>query len=444
MLLAPTSTGGQVHAVMSRIWGKRCRIFTRKIGESSFLFHIPDEFTRRWIIQRGLWHVDDCLMFVSAWNPMGTIAIPEISTIPVWLTLKNIPNQLYSIKGISWIGSGLGAPMLTSKPWLDPTQIGEAKILVEVKLNKPFPPKVAIEDESGSITMVDVLYSWLPSKCSNCGLLGHKTSRCLGKLLPRQQDKPPTTADIDSNDVFPSKPSPTLPLSESDSSLKGSVAVTSEAITGAASKPQDAFISTPKVIDIISSSTAISHADNIVTQPAIATSTKSVGTAKISPSISHLDASKESNVVEPISTVNLDDLVSLATITELENMYVSPSLICVNEATESLVLGSTPTLPVIDTTIAQAPVQRGGIGTAESVLGSNKFASLISLEEGDLMSSDIETNSNDLMTPFGKRILRERLVKPSTKAREMHFQFTGSGRGNRGRGRGRGNRGGSG
>ncbi|KAF2561418.1 hypothetical protein F2Q70_00015155 [Brassica cretica] len=125
---------------------------------------------------------------------------------------------------------------------------------------------------------------------------------------------------------------------------------------------------------------------------------------------------------------------------ELENMYISPSLICVNEATESLVMGSTPTLPVIDTPIAQAPpiVQRGGNGIAESVLGSNRFASLIYLEgeEEDLMSSDIETNSNDLMTPFGKRILRERPVKSTAKVRKMHFQFTGSGRGNRGRGSG--------
>lgn len=91
-------TVGKIHAVMSRIWGTRCRIFTRKVGEFLYLFHIPDESTRNWILQRGLWHVDDCLLFVSAWNPVGTISLPEITTIPVWLTLRNIPNQLYSTK----------------------------------------------------------------------------------------------------------------------------------------------------------------------------------------------------------------------------------------------------------------------------------------------------------------------------------------------------------
>ncbi|KAF3572181.1 hypothetical protein F2Q69_00063303 [Brassica cretica] len=115
--------------VVNRIWGTRCRIYTRQLGDSSFLFHIPDEVTRKWVTQRGIWHVDDCILFVSAWNPAGTLALLEITTIPVWLTLKNIPHQLYSKKGISWIASGIGAPMLTSKPWLD------------TEVNVPTPPR---------------------------------------------------------------------------------------------------------------------------------------------------------------------------------------------------------------------------------------------------------------------------------------------------------------
>lgn len=47
---------------------------------------------------------------------------------------------------------------------------------------------------------------------------------------------------------------------------------------------------------------------------------------------------------------------------------------------------------------------------------------------------DSEMDSMDFMTPYGKRILRERPVKPSTKVREMHLQSTTRGRGNRGRG----------
>ena len=44
--------------------------------------------------------------------------------------------------------------MLTSKPWLGPSLMGEAKILVEVKQDKSFPRKLALEDQSGSMSMV--------------------------------------------------------------------------------------------------------------------------------------------------------------------------------------------------------------------------------------------------------------------------------------------------
>lgn len=124
-----TSSGGLIHAVVNRIWGKKYRIFTRKLGESSYLFHIPNESTRTCVLQRGLWH--DCIMFVVSWSPTNTLAIHEISIVPVWVTPKNIPNLLYS-KRISWIASGLCERMLTNKPRFDPTLMGEAKIMVEV------------------------------------------------------------------------------------------------------------------------------------------------------------------------------------------------------------------------------------------------------------------------------------------------------------------------
>ncbi|CAA7023226.1 unnamed protein product [Microthlaspi erraticum] len=71
----------------------------------------------------------------------------------------------------------------------------------------------------------------------------------------------------------------------------------------------------------------------------------------------------------------------------------------------------------------------------ESDLGSNKFASLaLPEEEADSSDSDKESDETDFMTPSGKRILRDRPVKPSTKAKEMNWQITARGRGNRGRG----------
>nr|VDD49900.1 unnamed protein product [Brassica oleracea] len=88
-----TPPGGLVNAVANRIWGKNCKIFTRKLGESSYLFHIPDANTRAWVLQRSLWHVDECLLFVAPSTEEATLAMPEISSVPLWVTLKKHPKS---------------------------------------------------------------------------------------------------------------------------------------------------------------------------------------------------------------------------------------------------------------------------------------------------------------------------------------------------------------
>ncbi|KAL0704481.1 hypothetical protein Bca4012_070906 [Brassica carinata] len=177
--------GGLIHAVVNRLWGRPCRIGCRKISESSYMFHIPHDSTRQWVVQRGIWHVDDCLLFVSPWKPVNSLKVPEISTIPVWVTLKNVTDCCYSRLGLSHVASGLGEPMQTHKPRLDPTCLGEAKLLVEVELDKPFPKQIALDDKQGNIFLVDVEYTWIPSTCGRCGQLGHKEKMC---LLPAVQE----------------------------------------------------------------------------------------------------------------------------------------------------------------------------------------------------------------------------------------------------------------
>lgn len=193
--------GGLVHAVVNRIWGRSCKISCKKLGDSSFMFHIPHQPTRQWVIQRGVWHIDDCLLFVLPWTPEGSFKIPEISTLPVWANLKNIPDCCYSRLGISHVASGLGEPILTHKPRLDPTSMGEAKVLVEMELDRDFPKLIALDDKQGNIFLVNVEYTWIPSMCERCGNLGHKEKRCLLPSSTAQVSISASTSQDTSSDV---------------------------------------------------------------------------------------------------------------------------------------------------------------------------------------------------------------------------------------------------
>ena len=165
------------------------------------MFHIPHEPTRHWVIQRGVWHIDDCLLFVLPWTPEGSFKIPEISTLPVWVNLKQIPDCCYSRLGIRHIASGLGEPILTHKPCLDPTSIGEAKVLVEMELDRDFSKIIALDDKQGNIFLVEVEYTWIPSICERCGNLGHKEKRCLLLSKPADEQNLPQHLTVVSNEV---------------------------------------------------------------------------------------------------------------------------------------------------------------------------------------------------------------------------------------------------
>ncbi|CAN7138788.1 unnamed protein product [Brassica rapa subsp. narinosa] len=168
------------------------------------MFHIPHEPTRHWVIQRGIWHIDDFLLFVLPWTLEDSFKMTEISTLPLWVNLKNIPDCCYSRLGISHVASGLDEPILTHKPRLDPTTMGEAKVLVEMELDRDFPKIIALDDKQGSIFLVEVEYTWIPSKCERCGNLGHKEKRCLLTSKPenlQQQETKDDRSDIPVVDI---------------------------------------------------------------------------------------------------------------------------------------------------------------------------------------------------------------------------------------------------
>ncbi|XP_018448376.2 uncharacterized protein LOC108819852 [Raphanus sativus] len=175
------------------------KLRTGPVGGSTSSSPVEDYITLCSVfrIYKAVWHIDDCLLFVLPWTPEDSFKIPEISTLPVWVNLKNIPDCCYSRLGISHVASGLGKPILTHKPRLDPTSMGEAKVLVEMELDRDFPKLITLDDKQGSIFLVGVEYTWIPSMCERCGNLGHKAKRCLLPSMPANDSALlPQTKDV--------------------------------------------------------------------------------------------------------------------------------------------------------------------------------------------------------------------------------------------------------
>ncbi|KAJ4869972.1 hypothetical protein Rs2_48433 [Raphanus sativus] len=318
--------------------------------------------------------------------------------------------------------------MATHKPRLDPIHMGEAKILVEVELSKAFPKRIAASDKTGSISMVDVEYAWLPTNCSRCGKLGHKEKRCL-------QDKNEVNKGIEEG-----SPAPISDVNEVNNGIEeeGSPTPISDVIevnNGIEEEGSHAPISDQ--VDAIKASTQVQTTDSSVddlhtpSASAIIDKTPTTSSQPIEVSTANTSAPIESSFPSRMN----DDLLSLATVSILENMCTSLTIICINDSMESPTLESAQKTSLTDNSIAKetSVVKTDVTRTAEPDFGSNKYALLVNVEEEeDSSDSDKELDPVDLTTPLGKRILRDRHVRPSAKAREMHGQYISRGRGNRG------------
>ncbi|XP_010549541.1 PREDICTED: pollen-specific leucine-rich repeat extensin-like protein 3 [Tarenaya hassleriana] len=145
--MAPSPS--KVFQALNPIWGKKGKLIVRKASDSACLVRIPDLATREWVLEVGIWRVADVMFMLSEWTPVASLRKPTLSSAPIWVTLKHIPTEMYSLKGISYIVSGIGEHLHTDKMRLDPLSIDEARVKIEVQLGGPLPLVVEIEDDSG-------------------------------------------------------------------------------------------------------------------------------------------------------------------------------------------------------------------------------------------------------------------------------------------------------
>ncbi|XP_010532453.1 PREDICTED: uncharacterized protein LOC104808473 [Tarenaya hassleriana] len=121
---------------------------------------------------------------VAEWSTTATFRQSVLTSAPIWVTLSEIPAELYSLKGISYIACGIGEPLHIERMRLDPLSVGQARVKVEIQLGAELPDYIEVEDEKGGVIVVKASYSWLPPRCSTCKTFGHKNTNCLLRRNP--------------------------------------------------------------------------------------------------------------------------------------------------------------------------------------------------------------------------------------------------------------------
>lgn len=115
---------------------------------------------------------------MSKWSPFIEDDQPEEKSIPLWVHLKNVPTTMVSWEGLSFITSPVGVPIRLHPETAQCINIKTPKVFVNAYLTKELPKKIFF-NLLGKETLVECVYPWLPTRCSNCMKWGHLEKTCL-------------------------------------------------------------------------------------------------------------------------------------------------------------------------------------------------------------------------------------------------------------------------
>ncbi|KAL1224706.1 hypothetical protein V5N11_001145 [Cardamine amara subsp. amara] len=189
----------KIHFIVNKIWNladNSIMIDVLCINETTVKFRICNASARLRALRRGMWNICEIPMVMSKWTPIVEEAQPAIKSMPMWVKIKNVPNTMFTWKGLSFLASPIGIPLRLHQETDLVTSFEEANIFVDVNLSKKLPRSYFFKVKGEEVN-VTFEYPWLPQRCGICEKLGHGEDVCLANRnkgistqlnLPRRSD----------------------------------------------------------------------------------------------------------------------------------------------------------------------------------------------------------------------------------------------------------------
>ncbi|GJX53882.1 zinc knuckle CX2CX4HX4C containing protein [Tanacetum coccineum] len=171
-----------------------------------FFFNFDSRAGLEAVLEGGPWLIRKSLIILKKWSMDTRLLKEELTRIPIWVKLHDVPIQVFEEDGISLIATFIGKPVMldsyTSSMCNDSWgRSSFARCLIEVNSEADLVDVVTIgipslsEDDFTKET-IRVEYEWRPPRCDTCKIFGHVHDYC-----PKKVVSPPIVAT--SNVVTP-------------------------------------------------------------------------------------------------------------------------------------------------------------------------------------------------------------------------------------------------
>ncbi|KAL8268957.1 hypothetical protein R6Q59_002755 [Mikania micrantha] len=186
-----------VNATLKRLWRSYDIDTISKSTVRFYYFKFKSEKGMEDVLANGPWLINNIPILIKKWVPGVCLQRIEPSAIPLWVTVHNVPLELWTGKGLSKLLSGVGRPLLMDRITEERCnsqmgKIGYARVLVEVEATTNLPNHLEVEFPSinqrpARIVKLDVSYQWKPPMCLHCKVFGHSFQSC--KIRPLSEEE---------------------------------------------------------------------------------------------------------------------------------------------------------------------------------------------------------------------------------------------------------------
>ncbi|KAF8395677.1 hypothetical protein HHK36_019627 [Tetracentron sinense] len=130
------------------------------------------------ILEGGPWRIISSLLVLKAWDLSTKLERIEISSLPLWIKVLNLPLHMWVVDSLSEIGSMLGRPICFDKQTVDRGRLNYAKMFVEVDDSKELSNEIRVSINGQDEIRLDLQFDCKPARCNGCRVFRHDDKAC--------------------------------------------------------------------------------------------------------------------------------------------------------------------------------------------------------------------------------------------------------------------------
>ncbi|KAI0496513.1 hypothetical protein KFK09_022832 [Dendrobium nobile] len=174
---------------VKKIWNLKGSLKLISLSEGFFLFKFSNAEDYDLVWSRGAWFIFGKPFIFQKWNSHFSPTREELTSVPIWFKIHDLPLCCWMPVGISKIATKIGHPLAVNALTASKSRLTYARVCVQVDAKATFPETVPICVE-GKLFNLKIQYEWRPAFCEFCGSLNHPSSKWSANPNPEINDIP--------------------------------------------------------------------------------------------------------------------------------------------------------------------------------------------------------------------------------------------------------------